>query len=135
MTLAFKIEQQILDTWGILDDIDILTEAVLEKDLSKDQIANILIGLRDLHQLKFDNLFTTFEKLTERDLVNGTMFNGEDISDTVRLDWIEQHREDVSWLISDNVRGAIDKAITTEMYGETCDYGEDIIGKFNVQAW
>lgn len=61
-TTRFDLEQQIMDCWGITDDLDVLFEAVMEKDLSKDQIANILLGMKDLYQLKFEKTFDTFEK-------------------------------------------------------------------------
>lgn len=57
----FEMEQQLLDCWGICEDLDILMEGVLEHDLSKDQISNILIGMKELYALKFDKLFNTFE--------------------------------------------------------------------------
>lgn len=59
----FDLEQQILDCWGITDNLKLLTEAVLEQDISRDDIANILIGLEKLYELKFDKAFNTFEHL------------------------------------------------------------------------
>lgn len=62
MSHQFDLEQQILDCWGIKEDIDILTEAILERDISRDEISNILIGLSSLYQLKFEKTFNTFEQ-------------------------------------------------------------------------
>jgi hypothetical protein len=61
-TDRFDLEQQIMDCWGITDDLDVLFEAVMEKNLTKDNIANILLGMKDLYQLKFEKTFDTFEK-------------------------------------------------------------------------
>lgn len=62
MTVRFDLEQQIMDCWRITDDMKILTEEVIEGDFSKDQIANVLIGLEQLYTLKFDKMFRTFEQ-------------------------------------------------------------------------
>lgn len=57
----FVLEQRILDCWHITDDLDMLFEAVMERDLSKDMIANIVLGLKELYHLKFERTFETFE--------------------------------------------------------------------------
>jgi hypothetical protein len=59
----FDLEQQILDCWGITDDLKLLAEAEGNQRLSKDQTLNILIGLQELYNLKFEQMFNTFEKL------------------------------------------------------------------------
>jgi hypothetical protein len=58
MDTRFELEQQILDAWRVLDDIKILSEHI-----NDDKQLNILIGIVDLYELKFDKLFKTFEKL------------------------------------------------------------------------
>jgi hypothetical protein len=58
----FELEQQILDCWGITDDIDMLFGAVVEQDIDKDKIANILLGIKELYHLKFERTFNTFEE-------------------------------------------------------------------------
>lgn len=62
MEKQFELEQQILDCWGICEDLDMLFEAVME-DLERDKIANILLGMKDLYQLKFEKAFNTFEEM------------------------------------------------------------------------
>lgn len=63
----FGHEQQIMSCWNICDDLKVLTEGVLESDMTTDQISNVLIGLTDLYQLKFDKLFKTFEASIKQD--------------------------------------------------------------------
>ena len=63
MSDRFDLEQQILDCWHIVDELKTLSEAVCDNNLSTDQTANILMGLEQLYQLKFDKLFQTFEEL------------------------------------------------------------------------
>ena len=61
----FDMEQEIMDCWHVTDDIDVLMEAVMEKDLSTDSIVNVLLGMKDLYHLKFQRLFDTFEQCIE----------------------------------------------------------------------
>lgn len=61
----FELEQNILDCWNITKEIETLTEAVLETDISVDDISNVLIGLEKLYNIKFNKLFSTFEQHTK----------------------------------------------------------------------
>lgn len=62
MTTTFDLEQNIMNCWSVVDDLEVLNEAVLERDLKPDDISNILMGLKGLYHLKFEILFETFEK-------------------------------------------------------------------------
>jgi hypothetical protein len=61
----FELEQSILDCWHVADDIDLLYTAVLEKNLSTDEISNVLLGLSSIYSLKFDKLFSIYETLVK----------------------------------------------------------------------
>lgn len=50
--------------WSICEDLDTLTEGVLEHDLDQDKIANCLIGMKELYQMKFEKLWDHFETAT-----------------------------------------------------------------------
>jgi hypothetical protein len=60
---AYDLEQQIMECWHITDDIKIVSEEIIEGDLSKDQISNVLLGLEQLYVLRFNKLFRTYEQL------------------------------------------------------------------------
>jgi hypothetical protein len=57
----FDMEQEILSCWGILDHLNTLSEGIVERGLTPDQISNILTGLHELYELKFDKLFQMYE--------------------------------------------------------------------------
>lgn len=58
----FDLEQSIMDCWRVTEDISNLHEAVLEyPDFDKDKISNVLIGLEQLYEIKFDKCFRKFE--------------------------------------------------------------------------
>lgn len=59
----FDFEQQIMSCWNVTSDLKDLNEALFESDLTKDQISNILTGIEQLYQIRFDKLFRQFETL------------------------------------------------------------------------
>jgi hypothetical protein len=62
MSDIFDFEQQIMDAWHVTEDIQVVLEGISEKNMSKDDIMNVLLGLKTLYTLKFEKLFDTFEK-------------------------------------------------------------------------
>jgi hypothetical protein len=66
MTDRFDLEQQILDCWHVTDDLNILLEHIMESDnLDKDRISNIVLGMKELYNLKFQRCFDTFETMLQ----------------------------------------------------------------------
>lgn len=64
MTDRFVLEQDILNCWHVTDDLDILATYAMESDkIDRDQLANMLLGMKDLYHLKFEKCFNTFESL------------------------------------------------------------------------
>lgn len=57
----FLHEQQLLECWTVTSDIETVMKAVLEKDLPQDHLANILLGMKELYNLKFEALWESFE--------------------------------------------------------------------------
>ena len=66
MSDRFDLEQQIMKCWNVTEEIDLLYENVMENEnLTKDDIANFLLGINTIYELKFDKLFTMFEELVK----------------------------------------------------------------------
>jgi len=64
MSDRFDFEQEILSCWNVVDDIRLLNEKIMDSDvLDKDDIANYLLGLQTIYELKFDKCFKTFKTL------------------------------------------------------------------------
>jgi len=64
MSDRFDFEQEILSCWNVVDDIRLLNGSIMDSDiLDKDDIANYLLGLQTIYELKFDKCFKTFEEL------------------------------------------------------------------------
>ena len=69
MKTQFDLEQRIMQCWQVVDDLDILFTHVLDSDPppTHDEIANTLLGIKQLYDMKFYTLLSTFEKyLAER---------------------------------------------------------------------
>jgi hypothetical protein len=59
----FGLEQEIMNAWRVVDDIDLLYENVIETDMSTDDIANVLLGLKGVYSMRFQKLFDAFEEV------------------------------------------------------------------------
>mgnify|MGYP001471219377 CR=1 FL=1 len=62
----FDLEQDIHQCWYIVDDINMLMEYVLDNPKftmppeTEDVLANKLLGLKELYEMRFDRLWNTF---------------------------------------------------------------------------
>ncbi len=61
---TFDLEQDILNCWSVTTDIDLLYKNVMETEMSKDDIANVLLGIKCLYEMKFNRAWSEFEKVT-----------------------------------------------------------------------
>ena len=64
----FDLEQHIMECWNVTSDVDMLLEAILDSprfsDMPaeySDRIANMLLGMKELYEMRFERLFKTFE--------------------------------------------------------------------------
>lgn len=62
MESIFDLEQDILNTWKVVDDIDLLYKEVMETDMSPDEISNFLLGLKTIYEVKFQKLLKTYSE-------------------------------------------------------------------------
>jgi len=70
----FDFEQQLLECWNITKDIRTLCEAVCDRNpaMTEDEIANVLIGLESLYELKFNKLWDMFELGVRQRAINSS---------------------------------------------------------------
>lgn len=66
MTTRFDLEEQIMDCWNVVRDIECLYHMQDIRELTDDEQANVLLGLSSIYQIKFERLFNTFEQLINR---------------------------------------------------------------------
>ncbi len=78
MKNRFDLEQQIMECWNVTTDINDVYEYVMNGDGSelstgeRDRVANILLGISQLYELKFNKLFDTFEECLSKREFNET---------------------------------------------------------------
>jgi hypothetical protein len=64
MVDRFELEQQIMSCWSVVDDVKALNHQVLDVgNMTTDQISNYLLGLETIYQVKFEQMFATFEQM------------------------------------------------------------------------
>lgn len=66
----FELEQHIMQCWNIVDDLKMLYAYVGDDEFFKgmdpkheDKLMNLLLGMTELYQLKFEKCFNSFETL------------------------------------------------------------------------
>ena len=62
MTDRFKLEEQIMECWSVIDNVKLLVTEEYQ-EASEDTRLNILIGIIDLYDMKFQMLQATMEQL------------------------------------------------------------------------
>jgi hypothetical protein len=51
--------------WNVTEDIDLAYRSIMDKDMSTDSVANLLLGIKTIYDLRFDELFAQFENMIE----------------------------------------------------------------------
>ena len=64
----FDLEQDIMNCWGLVDDVELLYNYIGEDRFFEgmdpnhaDKISNLLLGMNELYQMKFDKMWRSFE--------------------------------------------------------------------------
>jgi len=61
MKTRFDLEQEILDCWTVVNDIDLYYHT--QDSMTEDDRMNYLLGVKTIYQKRFEKLFSTFEQL------------------------------------------------------------------------
>lgn len=69
MSKYTSLEDEILSCWCITDEIGTVYESIMNDDMSKDEIANILLGLQQLYNIKFNRMFEQYSKMLSKGLI------------------------------------------------------------------
>ena len=62
----FDLEAEIMSVWNTKDDLESITSRMMDDPdgpLTEDEIANVLIGLTELHDIRCKKLFNVFESM------------------------------------------------------------------------
>jgi hypothetical protein len=69
----FNLEEAITECFTTSTDLNLISETVLEDDLSKDDLANALIGLSKLHEMRCQKVFKIFEQMLYEGLIKNNL--------------------------------------------------------------
>jgi hypothetical protein len=62
-TTRFDLEEAIMACWHTSDDVTLLAEKIADDKPTEDSVLNTLQGIKELHDLRCQKLFKTFELL------------------------------------------------------------------------
>ena len=65
MSKLYEIEPYIMDCWSVCNDLETVFKQIGdgERDPTQDEMMNALIGMQQLYQWKFEQLFYKFEDI------------------------------------------------------------------------
>ena len=69
----FHLENEIMNVWHTKDDLDAITERILDAPdgpMSEDEAGNLLIGLSAMHEIRCKKLFLIFETMVHENCFN-----------------------------------------------------------------
>jgi hypothetical protein len=72
----FDLEQEIMNCWKVTDDIDSVAHFVGQININakdQDALLNMLLGMKQLYDVKFQVMFDTFEELIHAGELNANL--------------------------------------------------------------
>ena len=66
MSDRFDFEQEIMNCWNVTNDIELLIKRLDEHKINSDDLKTYLSGLKTIYDVKFNQLFDTFEYLIKQ---------------------------------------------------------------------
>lgn len=98
----FDLESDITAAWGVTDDIDMLMESIVDSERFRDmpphmvdKVANALLGIKELYDMRFERLWSTFEdciKTKQFDNYEEEYETNENI-ETTRTNYVQETNE------------------------------------------
>ena len=63
MTKLYDLEQPIMDCWSVCNDLETVFKQIGdgEREPTQDELMNTLMGMQQLYQWKFEQLFNLYE--------------------------------------------------------------------------
>ena len=61
----FDLESAIQTVWNTKDDLELITQQMVDgpETMTEDELANVMIGLSELHDIRCKKLFSVFETM------------------------------------------------------------------------
>jgi hypothetical protein len=85
MNNRFDLETEIMSVWHTANDLDTMLYKLIDAPggpPSEDTIANMLIGLKEIHEARCEKLMEVFENMLKADQFKDGMLNEADLQQT-----------------------------------------------------
>lgn len=66
----FELEHAVIACGNVNDDIELLLEAMLDESMDKERVANALLGMRELHEMRCKRAFDIFSAMIRDGLIS-----------------------------------------------------------------
>ena len=65
MSKLYDLEEKIMDCWSVCNDLEVVFRQIGdgEREPTEDEMMNVLIGMQQLYQWKFEQLFNKYEDI------------------------------------------------------------------------
>lgn len=63
----FELEEKIMQAWQVTSDVELIYRKVTDECLSEDEVSNALLGIMTIYNLRFNDLFDTFEQMLKEE--------------------------------------------------------------------
>ena len=63
MTKLYDLEPKIMDCWNVCDDLKAVYKQIGDGEPTVDEVMNALIGMQQVYQWKFEQLFFKYEQV------------------------------------------------------------------------
>ena len=63
MSKMYDLEPMILDCWRVCNDLEVVFKQVGNDKPTEDELMNALIGMQQVYQWKFEQLFNKYEEI------------------------------------------------------------------------
>ena len=65
MKKVYNLEPMIFDCWHVCDDLQVVYKQIGdgEREPTQDELMNTLLGMQQVYQWKFEQLFSTYEEM------------------------------------------------------------------------
>jgi hypothetical protein len=56
-----------MQAWQVTSDVELIYRKVTDEGLSEDELSNALLGIMTIYNLRFNDLFDTFEQMLKEE--------------------------------------------------------------------
>lgn len=67
MSKRFELEEKIMQAWHVTSDVELIYRKVTDEGLSGDELSSALLGILTIYNLRFNDLFDTFEQMIKEE--------------------------------------------------------------------